>query len=191
MANNYTMSSTLYRLTPDQVERAEEIIEKVGKQNAGEWERIKPEDEGYAELEPQIEFEYEIRDDGLWIYFEESCNPDFIADVISELQVEFKADKPFTFSYCYECSKPRLDEFGGGSFCIMPDGKQYHTGSQQDALERANNPFWGDELTSIFEIAHKVMQDDDMLNQIADSMDISDQTLEDLENKLKKHMNKE
>jgi len=137
MANNYTLTSTLYPLTSEQHKRAEEIIEEVGKENAASCEGIKPGDEGYDDLESQVEFEYKSEGKGIWMYHEESANPDQMADVISRFQVEFKADKPFVFSYCCECSKPRLDEFGGGTFAIMPDGSQYHAGTQEDALEKA------------------------------------------------------
>ena len=138
MANNYCLSSTIYPLTEDQKKRAEEIIHEVGIKNAAEWDGIKPGDEGYDDLEPQVEFAYDMNDrDGIWMHHDESVNPDLMADVIARFQVEFKATKPFCFEYCCECSKPRVDEFAGGSFCIMPDGSQYHSGNREDSLEKA------------------------------------------------------
>jgi len=137
MANNYCLSSTIYPLTEDQHERAQEIMEEVGRESAADFEGIKKGTKEYDELEPDIEFQCEFGKDGLWVYHEESVNPEMMADVFSRFQVEFKADKPFCFEYCCECSKPRVDEFAGGCFAIMPDGSQYHSGSQEDALEKA------------------------------------------------------
>ena len=190
MANNYCLSSTFYPLSKNELELAEKIIEEVGKENAGEYEGIKPGDEGYAELEPQIEFEYEMRDDGLWMYFEESVNPEMMADVIARLQVDLKRDKPFCFEYCCECSKPRVDEFGGGSFCIMPDGSQYHAGSREDALEKANNPFTPEERNVIFEAARFALADAEVYEDLTDKLDITDKEMSKIIEKLQKFMDK-
>jgi hypothetical protein len=137
MANNYCLSSTIYPLTPDQYERAEKIIEEVGRENEAALSGFEPGTEDYNECEPCIEFQYQFESEGIWVYFCESVNVEMMADVFSRFQVEFKAEKPFCFEYCYECSKPRVDEFGGGSFCIMPDGSQHHAGSRDDALQKA------------------------------------------------------
>ena len=137
MANNYCLSSTMYVLTPEQHARAKEILNEVAKEAGADEEGINPGEDGYDEAEPYLGFDYKFEGEGLWMYHEESVNPDMMADVISRFQVEFKAEKPFYFEYCCECSKPRLDEFAGGCFIIMPDGSQYHSGSREDALEKA------------------------------------------------------
>jgi hypothetical protein len=137
MANNYVLSSTFYPLDPEHFERAHEIIEEVGIETAADYSGYEPGTEDYDALEPDIMFQYEPRDDGLWFYAEESLDPDQLAEVISRLQVAFNAEKPFTFSYCFECSKPRVDEFGGGSLAIMPSGEIFHAGEPQDALDKA------------------------------------------------------
>ena len=190
MANNYCLSSTMYPLTENERELAEKIIEEVGRENAADFEGIKKDDIAYNDIEPCIEFAYEFESEGLWIYFEESVNPEMMADVISRLQVKLKRDKPFVFSYCCECSKPRLDEFGGGTFCIMPDGSQYHAGTAEDALEKANNPFTSEEKNVIFEAARIALADADNFDVLVEQMDISDTEMSKILEKLQKFMNK-
>ena len=129
MANNYLLSSTLYPVKAEDREKAEKIIqeaiERIGLSEMG----IEPEKASDADCEEARDYVtglIDFEDDGFWFRHDESANADAFAEIISELQVALKTDKPFIFSYCYECSKPRLDEFGGGAYAIMPDGEILH-----------------------------------------------------------------
>lgn len=65
------------------------------------------------------EFEYE----GLWIHDDgESIDVEHVAILAQALLDELEIDEPFIFSWAYTCSKPRIDEFGGGA-CAVRRGK--------------------------------------------------------------------
>ena len=104
MANNYTEFS--------------EIIECDKKQQQ-DWllEQFKKDDRSYAcAAEPDR--------DNVWVHSDESGDMGPVADVIAEFQTTFKITKPWIGSYCYNCDKPRISEFGGGAV-VVNRGKQY------------------------------------------------------------------
>lgn len=186
MANNYTLTSTLYPLKEEDKERVESIIKAFAKEYIAEEEGLDvndlPEDE-----EGYLPFAYQLESKGLWMCHNESANPDAIADLISKLQVELEADKPFVFSYCFECSKPRVDEFGGGSLAIMPDGSVHHAGTSEDALNKAND-LTTQEKTVIYEAARIALADAEVFDQLAEDLDLSDNALYLLRDRLQTFM---
>lgn len=58
----------------------------------------------------------------LWIYAEESGNPDQVATVLEMFLQKFRPTGVITFSWAYTCSKLRVNEFGGGAAVITADG---------------------------------------------------------------------
>jgi hypothetical protein len=58
----------------------------------------------------------------LWIYGEESGNPDQVALVLEEYLKKFDPTGVITFSWAYTCSKLRVNEFGGGAAVVTADG---------------------------------------------------------------------
>ena len=102
MANNYCQSSSKLWLSPEQIEPARTIIKQIE-------DDIDNEDDAFLEVDITIET------DGIWFYAEESINPDQVARFAQALLDGLEIDKPFIFSWAYTCSKPRLDEFGGGA----------------------------------------------------------------------------
>jgi hypothetical protein len=143
MANNYSLSSTFYPVPADKQTKAEAILNRLAIEVEAEDMQLKPEDEGYEELEGYLSFFWEfIRlgdKEGLWIHpnQDEIADPDEIAEAISRLQVSLGATEPFHFSFAFTCSKHRVDEFGGGSVAVMPNGDIYFAGSHNDALQKA------------------------------------------------------
>lgn len=115
MANNYLLTSTIYPLNGLTEEDAEAAILLAQTKQAKELGWDDPEDVslGIYTFEPE----------GIWFRHDESADAECIAEAISIMQVKSGATKPFIFSYCYECSKARPDEFGGGAVAIMPDGE--------------------------------------------------------------------
>ena len=184
MANNYCQTSTQYDLENAQdVERAEEIIEEFSKVWAKE-EDFPEEEGGY------VPFQYEAEASGIWFYGDEYADVGRLADLISAFQIEFKAQSNFIFSYACTCSKMRLDEFSGGTFVITPKGEIHHSGSAYDIIKLLENPFNEEEKTIMNEIVFRVLDDDDMLNKIADLMDLSSEVLDSLDSKVRKLMEK-
>jgi hypothetical protein len=123
MANNYCESSSKLYLKPEQLEQAWKIVARI-------------ESEFEDEDEP-LGVEIEVEDDGVWFYHDESINPDHMAVVVQALLDELEIDEPFCFSWSYTCSKPRIDEFGGGA-CALKRGQPAYW---VDAMSLAQNHF--------------------------------------------------
>jgi hypothetical protein len=60
----------------------------------------------------------DVVDEGVWFHTDESINTDHVEIIARQLIDELKLDTPFFCSWAYTCSKPRIDEFGGGAFVI-------------------------------------------------------------------------
>lgn len=107
MANNYLESSSMIEIPEEKREAACKILEQVEHE-------LEQSEEGHAgftaELEPK----------GMWIYGEESINIEHTELLVSRLVDELDL-KPVTISWAYTCSKPRIDEFGGGACVIRKD----------------------------------------------------------------------
>lgn len=58
----------------------------------------------------------------LWLYAEESGDPDQVAAVLEEFLKKFRPTGVITFSWAYTCSKLRVNEFGGGAAVVTADG---------------------------------------------------------------------
>ena len=107
MANNYCESSSMFYLEKNQTEKAKKILETVC------MELENDPCKGYIGFETSFEI------DGLWICNEgESIDVENVAILAERLVDELKIDIPFVFSWAYTCSKPRIDEFGGGACCV-------------------------------------------------------------------------
>jgi hypothetical protein len=137
MANDYTQLSTLYPLKPDQVDEAKKILRDA----TVAW--IEAEDYPFGDEEEKGEpwrrlpGRLEFMDEGIWFAHDESADPGFVADLVSALQKKFSTGQPFYFEYCIWCSKPRLDEFCGGAYAILPDGKIIHVNPRRVAEDLA------------------------------------------------------
>jgi len=105
MANNYCLSSSKLELTKQQLKKARRIVAKVVKD-------LEDGDQGCCGTEVVME------PDGVWLTHDESFNPDHAEQIVSALIDGLKIDKPFYCSWAYTCDHPRLDEFGGGCFCV-------------------------------------------------------------------------
>jgi len=127
MANNYTETSTLLALEKEQHEKAKEIIAREIKAFEDD------EDEGYCGIEAELE------QDGVWFHQDESANVQHLETIARALIEELEIDEPFFCAWAYTCSKPRLDEFGGGAFCI----------------KRGQETYWVDAMSHVEEWASK------------------------------------
>jgi hypothetical protein len=105
MANNYCQSSSILPVPKGKLDKAREIVKRV-----------------IQELEDG-EDDYcgclvDVVDEGVWFHTDESINTDHVEIIARQLIDELKLDTPFFCSWAYTCSKPRIDEFGGGAFVI-------------------------------------------------------------------------
>jgi hypothetical protein len=75
-----------------------------------------------------------IQEEGVWFHSPDgSFYPEHVEVVARALIEELELDDPFICSWAYTCSKPRIDEFGGGAFII----------------ERGKETIWCDALTCV------------------------------------------
>jgi len=185
MANNYCQTSTQYDfINKEQRIKAEAIMEDFGKAWAVE------EDMG-EEGETYFPFQFELEETGIWFYGDEYADVDRMAELIRAFQIEFKAEKPFVFSYSCTCSKMRLDEFSGGTIVVMPNGKIIFSNNERDMIEEAENPLDNFEKLVVNEIALKVLNNRDILSHFSDDVDVSDKVLNSIHAKLELIMNKD
>lgn len=136
MANYYTEFSLILKLdNPEQVEWAIDLCHYLDDpENFNELIEPDKVPEEYEELLREFE---EMNDDyplsmsvsretsmsehGLWIYTDESGDPEHAAWYIQSVMKKFDIGKPCVLSYGHSCSKPRIDAFGGGSVVITRD----------------------------------------------------------------------
>ncbi len=106
MANNYTQFSAFLQVPADKMDLAQVIIDR-------ETGRLyDDEEEGYCGVKADMER------DGIWFHVEESGTPAHCEVIARALVEELNLDEPFVCSWACTCSKPRIDEFGGGAFLV-------------------------------------------------------------------------
>ena len=83
-----------------------------------------------------VGFEADFEGDDLWIRDDgENINTDHVVTLAQELLDELEIDAPFVFSWAFTCSKPRVDEFGGGA-CAVRRGKDPIWVDARDKVEQ-------------------------------------------------------
>ena len=127
MANNYTQSSSQLAIPKEKHDQAKTIIDKFMQQFDDD-----DDDDDYCGIQVELESE------GVWIYGEESFDPDQAAELVQTLLDELEIEEPFVFSWAYSCSKMRLDEFGGGA-CLVRKGLPYEMVDARNHMESLIN----------------------------------------------------
>lgn len=118
MANNYQESSSFLSVSKEKLLEAQNIINRVVEEIENE------EEEGYCGCCPTIR-EFTEEQSGVWFYGEEFIDTGHVERIARALIEELELDEPFFCSWAYTCSKPRIDEFGGGAFVIKRGYKTY------------------------------------------------------------------
>ena len=142
MANNYLQFSLLVHLkTKAELEWAAKTLAAIARlfESPGQFDekqaralgpvgrRILKEQWDFADFQFSIE---PARDDAegvavLWIYAEESGNPDQVAVVLEEYLKLFAPTGVITFTWACTCSKMRVDEFSGGAAVVTASGTKF------------------------------------------------------------------
>ena len=120
MANNYQESSSFLKLgTKEQIAEAMVIYKSL----CDEVEELLNGEEVCDGVEIEdvvfyagVDFAAIPEDEGIWIHGGESLDAEHVALYVERVQEALKLDEPFFCSWSYTCSKPRVDEFGGGAF---------------------------------------------------------------------------
>jgi hypothetical protein len=127
MANNYCEGSSFLDIPEDKLEKAQEIIDRVEKE-------LEEDDEcGYCGCQAELE------KGGVWFHGDESINPEHVAEIARALVEELELDKPFYCSWAYTCSKPRIDEFGGGAFVIVRGKQTYWVDAMSHVMNQVEH----------------------------------------------------
>jgi hypothetical protein len=104
MATYYCQSSSFLKIPAEKLGRAKEILDTLFKD---------------ADLEGSfLGFAYEFKGNGVCIFSQDEFNPEDAEIAARRLVDELEIDDPFVCSWSYSCSKPRIDEFGGGAFVV-------------------------------------------------------------------------
>lgn len=82
-------------------------------------------------------FEADLREDHLWLYSEEGYNEIHLCAFLVAFIKKFRPDTIMGISVSFSCSKPRLDEFGGGWLVISREGVR--GGSTWDSISEARD----------------------------------------------------
>jgi len=127
LANNYCISSSKLVLEPDEVKKAQAIIDKA----VEDIEAGKVDDWDCCGCDAVLE------GDGVWFHADESVNLAHMEYIARRLIDELEIDEPFAASWAYTCSKPRIDEFGGGAFVIQRGFETYWVDAMDVALQAA------------------------------------------------------
>lgn len=118
MANNYCEMSALLKYPTDRKEDVLGIIEIAVNEIEASGDPV-----GVA---------IEVLPAGVWFYSEESADVDHVEHVTRALVDGLEIDEPFYCSWAYTCSKPRIDEFGGGCFVIVRGHDTYWVDAQRE-----------------------------------------------------------
>ena len=121
MANNYTQFSTAVVIPPDKAEFVLAAIVKALREFLKEGQKtgvylrdtdLVEDNEIFLSLGGT---EIVMEPGQVWIHGDECGDIDVAILVIETIQAVLQLDTPHVFSWAYTCSKPRLDEFGGGA----------------------------------------------------------------------------
>lgn len=86
------------------------------------------------------DFDLELEDDDkggrrAWIHSPDGCeNIDHVADFIQQFLKEFRPKEAWSMEWSNDCSKPRLDAFGGGALVVT--AKKIHWMSTSDWVSK-------------------------------------------------------
>jgi len=150
MANNYCQGSAFLKVPEDKIEQAKEIIQRVVS-----W--LETDDEVCGCVTEIID------EDGVWFHNDDHLDPDHVEEIARSLVEDLEIDEPFYCSWAYTCSKPRIDEFGGGAFVIkrgyptywcealnqvkqqLEDGEMIPLALQEPTLREQQEDVWADD----------------------------------------------
>jgi hypothetical protein len=122
MANNYSQGSGWVDIPEDKIKQAQDIVSTFEKEydEDSEW--------GYLPIDVEVD------SNGVWIYGDESVDPDVACDLVERLVKELNLKDPVIMEFSFTCDKPRIDEFGGCGFRVElgKETKWVFTGSLRD-----------------------------------------------------------
>lgn len=128
MADHYIESSSFLNIPREKLEIARNIVNRVVRE-------LKDSEEGYCGCSAEIEGAVGPASSGVWFHGVESTNVEHVEMIARALIEELEIDEPFFCSWAFTCSKPRIDEFGGGAF-VMKRGYQTYWCDARNHVEQ-------------------------------------------------------
>jgi hypothetical protein len=126
MANNYMQSSSFVPFAPRQKSAANAIIEKIKTKILKKFN----EPAGFCAT---------VEDNGVWFSDDGgSINPEHLERAVFALVDEMNLEGVFVCSWAYICSKPRVDEFGGGAFAVAKGQETVWIDAVTEAVKQMN-----------------------------------------------------
>jgi len=110
MANNYCAMSSLLVVPAGLRDKAAALLVDA----------IKRAEERF---EGPCGIEVELTEDGVWLHSDESADTEHAAVIAEALVDGLEIDEPFIMSWAYTCSRPIVDQFGGGA-CVVRRGEE-------------------------------------------------------------------
>jgi len=123
MANNYVHFSFAVNMWDSErrawVERLLKDPDELYNDEDEEFEEVFP---NYGDFDC-LGFDWDIDLAGeLWLHDEEGTgNTDHVSGFLQAYLKKFNIEEPVAFEFAFTCSKPRLDEFGGGAVVVTKD----------------------------------------------------------------------
>jgi hypothetical protein len=134
MADNYTQFSTILDVgTKENVTKALAIAKTM------------PDPEGFEDLTFEVEADGGA-DTELWLHADEWFYTDYVVNYVTAVAKELKLKGKWGFAWANTCSKPRIDEFGGGAVVIdLETGHCKYFSAERWLEEQTNDPAaWSD-----------------------------------------------
>lgn len=105
MANNYTLTSSMLPIPAEKMKLAVAVCEDAELE--------------LTDLDGYCGIDWRAEENGIWFYDDESATIEHLEYMAGAVIEALEIDEPFYCSWAYTCSKPRIDEFGGGAFAIV------------------------------------------------------------------------
>jgi len=138
MADNYCIASSFLEFPEAKKSQVEAIISRIAKEI----------EEGYEAGEEEYSYlgvDIDVEHNGVWFHTDESLIPEHVERIARAIIEELEIDSPFYCSWAFTCSKPRIDEFGGGAFAIVRGRDTHWVDAMTECVRWAEGTIVGEE----------------------------------------------
>ncbi|KKN98547.1 hypothetical protein LCGC14_0146590 [marine sediment metagenome] len=125
MANNYLQfSEEINKLTDEEKEWLKiELEPPEDKEKFDKWVEERGLEEHDVDCWP--DFDWQLKEDTLWVYAEESGNPNSVSELFQKFLATFRPEDTLSLHWAAYCSKLHIGEFNGGSFIAHSKGVEW------------------------------------------------------------------
>lgn len=124
MSNHDLMTSSFVEVPEDKLDAARAVCEEVV-------EILLASEDGYVGIE------WEVQPKGVWLYEQSSANTSHLEFFVRSLVEKLQLPGIHLCSWAFTCSKPLVDEFGGGAIAVQMNRPTVWIDAITEAEERA------------------------------------------------------